>query len=293
MRETGFSMTPRESQVRSLAENVFGEQLKVCRSSEGSDLQTWFLGQHVVARFALDESTSCKLRREVAVRRALQEKLPVMVPDNIALVAWQGQLTAAVDERVPGLSAERQRLSYVGERQISVMLASLRALDREHFRLMGVPERMSWNLEELQSQAAEAIRTLSLHASCLPECDTSRLQETVHPVLCHSDLKGEHFLLSRSGRVLGVIDWLDVSVADPALDISGLVISFGAESAVRMATRAGYGSETCRRALFVARCESLIRLARQLRRGDQGPEPLLREQLKRAVIATQLDGGEL
>jgi len=42
------------------------------------------------------------------------------------------------------------------------------------------------------------------------------------PVLTHSDLGPEH-LLCRDGRLVGVIDWGDARVGDPALDYSWLL----------------------------------------------------------------------
>jgi aminoglycoside phosphotransferase (APT) family kinase protein len=42
------------------------------------------------------------------------------------------------------------------------------------------------------------------------------------PVLTHSDLGPEH-LLCRDGRLVGVIDWGDTRVGDPALDYSWLL----------------------------------------------------------------------
>jgi aminoglycoside phosphotransferase (APT) family kinase protein len=42
------------------------------------------------------------------------------------------------------------------------------------------------------------------------------------PVLTHSDLGPEH-LLCRDGRLVGVIDWADTRVGDPALDYSWLL----------------------------------------------------------------------
>jgi aminoglycoside phosphotransferase (APT) family kinase protein len=42
------------------------------------------------------------------------------------------------------------------------------------------------------------------------------------PVLTHSDLLPEH-MLCRDGRLVGVIDWGDARVGDPALDYAWLL----------------------------------------------------------------------
>ena len=44
-------------------------------------------------------------------------------------------------------------------------------------------------------------------------------------VVCHADLKGEHIFVSEDGtRVTALIDWADMTIADPAVDFAGLVI---------------------------------------------------------------------
>jgi aminoglycoside 2''-phosphotransferase len=50
------------------------------------------------------------------------------------------------------------------------------------------------------------------------------------PVLIHGDLGAEHLLVDpHSDRLVGVIDWGDACVGDPALDFTGLLASFGAD----------------------------------------------------------------
>jgi hypothetical protein len=47
-------------------------------------------------------------------------------------------------------------------------------------------------------------------------------------VLCHTDLKGEHIFVSEDGtRLTAILDWADMAVCDPAVDLGGLAIWLG------------------------------------------------------------------
>ena len=53
-------------------------------------------------------------------------------------------------------------------------------------------------------------------------------------VVCHADLKGEHIFVSEDGtRVTALIDWADMTIADPAVDFAGLVIWLDRRSRAR------------------------------------------------------------
>ncbi|HKN98224.1 MAG TPA: phosphotransferase [Pseudonocardiaceae bacterium] len=49
------------------------------------------------------------------------------------------------------------------------------------------------------------------------------------PVLVHGDLAPEHVLVDDSGRVVGLIDFEDAAVGDPAIDFAGLLPLLGAD----------------------------------------------------------------
>jgi aminoglycoside phosphotransferase (APT) family kinase protein len=102
-------------------------------------------------------------------------------------------------------------------------------------------------------------------------------------VLCHGDLKGEHLFVSEDGtRVTAVIDWADVAIADPAVDLAGLAIWLG-PSFVRdvLASYTGPADEgTFDRALFLARGGLLTELEAQLEGRSSAPVPVLEAQLR-------------
>ena len=58
-------------------------------------------------------------------------------------------------------------------------------------------------------------------------------------MICHGDLHARHVLLAEDLTISGIIDWGDLCVADPAVDLS---IAFGAfEGPSRQAFFASYG----------------------------------------------------
>lgn len=96
-------------------------------------------------------------------------------------------------------------------------------------------------------------------------------------VLCHGDLHIRHLLVDESGAPTGVIDWGDVCVADPAIDLSFAFASFAGPS--REEFFDVYGTITAERelrarVLAVYMCAILARTA-----SDLGQAVLLRESL--------------
>jgi aminoglycoside phosphotransferase (APT) family kinase protein len=108
-------------------------------------------------------------------------------------------------------------------------------------------------------------------------------------VLTHHDLRGEHLVVSADGRVRGILDWTGAVVGDPAEDIASLALAVGTPAAVRAATLAGYGPRPCLRGLWLARCDTVVRLAARLEGRDSTPLPLLRSRLRRAWEAILLE----
>ncbi|MFF2921107.1 phosphotransferase family protein [Streptomyces celluloflavus] len=270
---------------------------------EGGEHSTWWVGTRYVLRFALDESGSRRQRRERALRDAIRSRLAVRVPTSVACGEWAPRLTYTIDTRLPGVSAELQPVSPAGERDLAQLLTGLRALSAEEIAGLGLPTPPPRPLDTLRKAAATAAARLtadgeldgvadSAHRPPLRTGAPARPTPPTRPApvaVVHNDLKGEHLLVSDSGRVCGVLDWTDAVLGDPAEDIAGLAISLGAPAAIRAATHAGYELSVCRRALLLARYDTLIRLADRLYGTDDSPLSLLRTQHARAWRTTPLD----
>jgi aminoglycoside phosphotransferase (APT) family kinase protein len=102
-----------------------------------------------------------------------------------------------------------------------------------------------------------AVHALLEHAAELGE-------PTAAPVLVHGDLHARHLLVDDAGRASGVIDWGDVCLADPAVDLSLGYAAFTGPA--RAAFLAAYGPvdaarELRARALAVRLAGLLVRYA--------------------------------
>lgn len=64
--------------------------------------------------------------------------------------------------------------------------------------------------------------------------------------VCHGDLHVRHLLVDRDGSATGVIDWGDLCLADPAVDLS--IAYFGFAGKPRTQPTTG-GPRSCRNAL--------------------------------------------
>jgi aminoglycoside phosphotransferase (APT) family kinase protein len=267
---------------------------------EGGEHSTWWIGTRYVLRFALDESGSRRQRRERALRDVIRSHLAVRVPTSVAFGEWAPRLTYTIDTRLPGVSAELQPVSPAGERDLARLLTGLRALSADDIAGLDLPTAPPRPLDALRKAAAAAATRLTADGvldgvpdgTRRPPFMTGAPEWPTRPApvaVVHNDLKGEHLLVADSGRVCGVLDWTDAVLGDPAEDIAGLAISVGAPAAIRAAAHAGYEPPVCRRALLLARYDTLILLADRLYGTDGSPLSLLRTQHARAWHTTPLD----
>ncbi|POX51826.1 transferase [Streptomyces sp. Ru71] len=265
--------------------------------SEGGEHCTWWVGTRHVLRLAPDREAAARQRRELRLRDLVRPHLPVAVPTSVAHGEWSPGLTYTLDTLVPGGTAEEHDVSAIGEADLAGFLTGLRAVPARQAETLGVPRAAPRSLEALRRMAVPAARTLGT----AEEFDPARLAQLTPPgaaqlaaqagtaVLVHHHLKGEHLVVSADGRVRGVLDWTGVVLGDPAEDIAGLALAVGSGAAVRAATLAGYGARPCLRGLWLARCDSVIRLAERIEGRDDSSLELLQTQLQRAWEAILLE----
>ncbi|MGY5059847.1 aminoglycoside phosphotransferase family protein [Streptomyces sp. 900105755] len=288
--------TPTADTVRKLVRSLLKESAdgasgpEVRPVAEGGEHSTWWVGSRHVLRLAPDREASVRQRRELRLRDLMRPHLPVAVPAGVAHGEWAPGLTYTLDTVIPGGTAEEHDVSAVGEADLAGLLTGLREVPVRQAETLGVPRTPPRSLEALRRMAVPAAERLA----AADEFDPSRLLQLTPPgaaqlaaqpgtaVLVHHDLKGEHLVVSADGRVRGVLDWTDAAVGDPAEDIAGLALAVGSGAAVRAATLAGYGARPCLRGLWLARCDTVIRLTDRLEGRDDSPLPLLRTQLRRA-----------
>ncbi|GAA3142487.1 hypothetical protein GCM10010521_31450 [Streptomyces rameus] len=250
---------------------------------------TWWIGSGHVLRLAPDREASVRRRRELRLRDVVRPHVPVTVPTSVAHGDWAPGLAYTLDTRVPGGTADEYDVSAVGEADLAGLLGGLRAVPARQAEALGVPRTAPRSLEALRRMAVHAAERLA----AADEFDAARLLQLTPPgaaqlaaqsgtaVLTHHGLTGAHVVVSGDGRVRGVLDWTAAVLGDPAEDIAGLAVAVGAPAAVRAATLAGYSARPCLRGLWLARCDTVVRLTDRLEGRADGPLPLLRAQLRR------------
>jgi aminoglycoside phosphotransferase (APT) family kinase protein len=256
----------------------------------GGGHSTWWVGARHVLRLAPDREAALRQRRELRLRDLVRPHLRVAVPRSVAHGEWAPGLTYTLDTRIPGGTAAEHEVSAVGEDDLAGLLAGLREVPARQAEALGVPRLAPRPLEALRQTAVRAAE----HLAAADEFDPARLRQLTPPataqlaaqpgaaVLVHHALTAEHLVVSADGRVRGVLDWTDAVLGDPAEDIAGLALAVGSGAAVRAATLAGYGARPCLRGLWLARCDTVVRLADRLRGRGDTPPPLLRDHLRNA-----------
>ncbi|MFF0788841.1 aminoglycoside phosphotransferase family protein [Streptomyces spiralis] len=265
--------------------------------AEGGEHSTWWVGTRHVLRLATDREAAARQRREVRLRDLVRPHVPLAVPAGVAHGEWAPGLTYTLDTRITGGTTGGHDVSALGEDDLAGLLTGLRGVPARQAEALGVPRTAPRSLEALRRMAVHAAERLGK----ADEFDPARMHQLTPPaaaqlaaqpgtaVLVHHDLRAEHLVVSADGRVRGVLDWTGAVVGDPAEDIAGLALAVGSPAAVRAATLAGYGARPCLRGLWLARCDSVIRLADRLEGRDDTPLPPLRSQLRHAWEAILLE----
>ncbi|GAA2468249.1 MULTISPECIES: aminoglycoside phosphotransferase family protein [Actinomycetes] len=286
--------TPTADSVRQLVRSL----LKEGPEGDGPDVRpvreghayTWWVGTRQVLRLAPDRAASTRRRRELRLRALVRPHVPVAVPVSVAHADWAPGLACTLDTVVPGGTAEEHEVSAAGEADLAGLLTGLRAVPVRQAESLGVPRAAPRSLEALRRMAVHAAELLAAAdefdaAPMYQLTPAGAAQLAAQPgvaVLTHHGLTGEHVVVSADGRVRGILDWTEVALGDPAEDIAGLAVAVGSPAAVRAATLAGYGARPCLRGLWLARCDTVLRLADRLDGRTCGDPTLLRTQLRRA-----------
>ncbi|MEU1403665.1 aminoglycoside phosphotransferase family protein [Streptomyces sp. NPDC005728] len=289
--------TPTADTVRRLVRSLLKESKETANGAGGLEVRpvaggrehTWWIGTRHVLRLAPDHAASVRRRRELRLRDLVRPHIPVAVPTSVAHGDWAPGLAYTLDSKLPGGTADEHDVSAVGEADLAGLLSGLRAVPPRQAETLGVPRTAPRSLEALRRMAVHAAERLA----AADEFDADRLHQLTPPgaaqlaaqpgtaVLTHHGLTGEHVVVSADGRVRGILDWTAAALGDPAEDIAGLAVAVGSPAAVRAATLAGYGARPCLRGLWLARCDTVIRLTDHLEGRAAGSLPLLRTQLRR------------
>ena len=296
--------------VESLVRELLVEQIpdlrvdRVERIDEGG-ARTFSINEDLIVRFAVDEADSAKLKREVVLLGELAPKLAVAVPvpEFVGQPSDVYPFAFVVYRKIAGLSGEterpaRERWPAIAA-QFGAFLSALHAYPVPRARGHGVPKAPSscFGAEYRTRDAGTLLRRVQDAGSViqkeLPDIVDDRTQpylsgrvalppaSPLAPVLCHADLKGEHFIVAEGAEaVVGVIDWSAFCVTDPLLDFTGLMIWLGEAFVRQVLTHytEPVDEHFLERVCFYARCFSLDNLAWRLTTDWAAPLELLKTQ---------------
>ena len=211
-----------------------------------------FLAGDVVLRVG----TGPEVVREADLLRTLAPRLPLPVPVPLVVDEEQGVLVHRLMSGQPMLG----RPAVPGSaRVLGEFLHHLHAVDLADVTGL-VPVEDADPHEWLVDLAGPAELLAMLRDSVPPATDRR--------VLAHADLGAEH-LLERDGALVGVLDWSDAAVTDPALDLARPYRDFGPAFLAELLHAYGHEPPDAARVRFFARCAALEDLEYGRRSGQQ------------------------
>lgn len=192
-----------------------------------------------IFRFPLRPEVEAAHRREIALLPELAEALPAAIPD-LAFI-WSGGPEYATPfigyRRIGGVPLRRPLPAKTRSRLAGQLAAFLAALHRfptaRAAALTGLADgAAAWRTESEAVYTIMRERVIPLLNADARVAATAlfehHLADETHfsfrPVVIHHDLGPEHILVDPQNRDLaGVIDWSDLIIGDPAIDLAALI----------------------------------------------------------------------
>jgi aminoglycoside phosphotransferase (APT) family kinase protein len=205
------------------------------RLGEGWDNVAYRVNGSLVFRFPQRSVAVGLLQTEIAALPALAPDLPlaVPVPDLVGEPALGYPWPFAGYRMLPGRTADHAALDSQARSALAVVLgeflAALHAVPASTARRHGVPPDEHARLVSAQRvpQARERLGQLldlglvDHPGPLLTIIESARgLDATSQETVVHGDLYARHLLLDGDARASGVIDWGDLHLGDPAIDLA-------------------------------------------------------------------------
>ena len=152
---------------------------------------------------------------------------------------------------------------------IGTFLSWVHAYPVDDAKAFGVPSQDAEIFDEMRSDALDAFDNVSRVAPSAPhdiwhrfiaEAPGVTSLHSMPPALVHADFAAEHVLCDMdAGIITGIIDWTDVCIGDPAIDLLGLYHWGGTElvDLVLPAYRHAVDEATLTRARYFAACRGV------------------------------------
>ena len=203
---------------------------------EGMDSEAWLIDDHVVFRFPKREIAATCLQNELGALPQITDHLPV----RISAPRWIAEPTAEFNwpfagyELIEGRSVCDVKIPDnaapdVG-RSLARFLKALHTIDTDEARRLGAPEdewrrlnvpyRCEFARERLR-QAADVGLIDDVEPWLTRLDNIERAGPVAQPIsLVHGDLYSKHVLVDEGFRLAGIIDWGDIHVGHPAVDLA-------------------------------------------------------------------------
>jgi macrolide phosphotransferase len=186
-------------------------------------------GRPWIFRFPSRPQVTAALSRELALLPWIAGRLPVAVP-RPRIVGHEPPFMAYPRLAGHALSCEEMRCPAVAD-AVARLLVTLHELPLDQVRDRGLPEydRESWRRYHV-TLMARAHAAVDIPAQVRHRWDRALADDGLWPermCLVHGDIGPPH-LLAEDGRLTGVIDWESARIADPALDLAGILAGWNA-----------------------------------------------------------------
>lgn len=282
-----------------LAASVIEEQFPELREMAvepfgiGWDNAAFLVGGRIVFRFPRRRASANLVEREVAVLPLVAPHVPLAIPAprHAGVPSTEYPWPFAGYDLIAGTSADAVELSDDARcalaEPLGRFLRALHAVDAAPLVARGLPpdeigrldhrkrlpmaverlaalaESAAWANAGVTAEPARFVAWLAAHPPA-PLADDAR-------TLVHGDLYARHVLLGANARPSGVIDWGDVHLGDPALDlaIAHLVLPARAHAAFRTAY-GGVDERTWTAARYRAIYHAILELDYGVRADDAG-----------------------
>lgn len=227
----------------------------------------------LVVRVSLEESASARAeatRREAGLLELVGDLLEISVPRPVRVAPAEGLMTyrllpgVPLDSVAPDRRAARARLLGAAVGGVIGALARVPVDRAESFADRDDDSPQEWREEAAAAVAglgetipSERRRAVRAFLAATPPAAAPRA------VLCHDDLGMEHVLVDDRLSVVGVIDWSDAAITDPAGDLGLVLRDLGPAALEAALGPAGAASDPAlpERTRYRARCSVLEDLA--------------------------------
>ena len=266
----------------------------------GGEFDTWEAAG-VVFKFPRDADASAKLDTEIAVRETLAQRLGAIVPPLRGI----GEPTGSFPWRAVAFDRARGRQGQTPDgpivrpkpwartslaKEAAGAMSALHTTPAKAAKAAGVAKREVDldGVDPSDKAIAWATKIVGHRLDAfLVDPFPAGTPKAGPKVLCHTHIKGENLYVSEDGtRLTAIVDWSDVALADPALDLAGFAIWLGPTFVHEILEfYTGPADESIEeRAVYLARANLLTSMDEYLAAGGRPGVPVVDAQLRAAFI---------